>query len=112
MARPKLKILPVLAPDIIQGQLNNGLHYFIKPNQQPSNKVEMRLVVNVGSMSEKDDELGVAHLLEHMAFRQTKNFKAGQVKAFLDSHGMRWGGDSNAFTSHENTVYIFISFTR
>ncbi|WP_297574750.1 M16 family metallopeptidase [uncultured Deefgea sp.] len=105
-AQTQVKILPVLAPDIIQGQLNNGLRYFIKPNQQPSNKVEMRLVVNVGSMSEKDDELGVAHLLEHMAFRQTKNFKAGQVKAFLDSHGMRWGGDSNAFTSHENTVYI------
>jgi zinc protease len=104
-AADKVRILPVLAADIRQGELANGLRYFIKPNAQPAAKVELRLLVNVGSMSEADDERGVAHLLEHMAFRRTKHFTQGQVKAFLDGQGMRFGSDSNAMTTHEYTQY-------
>jgi zinc protease len=104
-AADKVQVLPVLAADIRQGELANGLRYFIKPNAQPAGKVELRLLVNAGSMSERADERGVAHLLEHMAFRRTQHFGQGQVKAFLDSQGMRLGSDSNAMTTHEYTLY-------
>lgn len=97
--------LPVLAADIRHGQLTNGLKYFIKANASPAAKVELRLIVNAGSMSEAKEERGVAHLLEHMAFRRTKHFSPQQLKAFLESQGMRIGSDFNAFTSNENTIY-------
>ncbi|MEJ2794651.1 pitrilysin family protein, partial [Iodobacter sp. LRB] len=100
---------PRLSADIRHGVLANGLHYFIKPNGEPKGQVELRLLVNAGSMSEADDERGVAHLLEHMAFRRTKHFRQGQVKAFLESEGMRLGADSNAFTHHEYTLYQLAS---
>ncbi|MGL4995864.1 MAG: M16 family metallopeptidase, partial [Deefgea sp.] len=106
----KLAPIPHLHPSVIQGQLPNGLRYLIKPITpqagQPS-EVELRLLVNSGSLSEAGDERGIAHLIEHMAFRQTKNFGKDEVKAFFNSSGMRWGNDSNAFTGIENTMYFF-----
>lgn len=99
------EILPLLSADVRHGQLANGLKYLIKPNTNPAGKVELRLLVNVGSLSEADDERGVAHLLEHMAFRRTKHFGPAALKGFLESQGMRMGSDFNAFTSHEWTTY-------
>ncbi len=101
----KIEQLPVLAADIRHGQLANGINYYIKPNALPAGKVELRLIVNAGSMSEAKEERGVAHLLEHMAFRRTKHFPPQQLKAFLESQGMRIGSDFNAFTSNERTIY-------
>ncbi|WP_132038606.1 M16 family metallopeptidase [Iodobacter fluviatilis] len=110
-AETKPEILPLLPTDVRHGQLANGLNYYIKRNAEPAEKVELRLLVNVGSLSEADDERGVAHLLEHMAFRRTKHFGPGALKAFLESQGMSLGGDINAFTFHEWTNYQ-ISVTR
>ncbi|WP_373975678.1 insulinase family protein [Chitinibacter sp. SCUT-21] len=100
-----IELPPIIDPAIRHGQLANGLRYFILPNQQHAGKVEVQLLVNVGSMSEAENERGLAHLLEHMAFRRTQNFGQGQVKAFIESEGMRLGHDTNAFTSHESTIY-------
>ncbi|MGL6040372.1 MAG: M16 family metallopeptidase, partial [Deefgea sp.] len=104
-AAEKIKLPPLIAAEVRHGELPNGLRYFIKANKQPAGKVEMRLLVNVGSLSETDDERGFAHLLEHMAFRRTKNFGPGQVQAFVESQGMRIGHDTNAFTYPEYTIY-------
>ncbi len=104
----KLELPPMIAPEIRHGQLPNGLRYFIKENANPAGKVEMRLLVNVGSMHEAEDERGLAHLLEHMALRRTQHFGQGKVKAFIESEGMRLGHDTNAFTSHETTIYKLV----
>ena len=109
-APEKLAPIPYLHPSVIQGQLPNGLRYLIKPIApqagQPS-EVELRLLVNSGSLSEAKDERGIAHLIEHMAFRQTKNFGKDEVKSFFNSNGLRWGNDSNAYTNIESTMYFF-----
>lgn len=62
-------------PEVKMGTLSNGLTYYIKNNGKPENKVELRLVVNAGSILEDDDQLGLAHFMEHMNFNGTKNFK-------------------------------------
>ncbi|MEJ2003583.1 MAG: insulinase family protein, partial [Cyclobacteriaceae bacterium] len=66
--------LPV-DPNVRIGKLENGLTYYIRKNEKPEDKVELRLVVNVGSMVEDDDQLGLAHFMEHMAFNGTENFE-------------------------------------
>lgn len=95
------------AMEMTEGQLQNGLHYFVKENQEPAGKVELRLVVKVGSRHELKDEKGIAHLVEHMAFRRTRHFAPGEINAFFNAQGMRWGNDSNAWTNWEETVYHF-----
>ncbi|WP_027468377.1 M16 family metallopeptidase [Deefgea rivuli] len=109
-APEKLPPIPHLHSSVIQGQLPNGLRYLIKPiapQAGQSSEVELRLLVNSGSLSEDKDERGIAHLIEHMAFRQTQNFGKDEIKALYSSNGMRMGNDSNAFTGHENTTYFF-----
>ncbi|MCB5195450.1 M16 family metallopeptidase [Deefgea salmonis] len=106
----KLPPIPHLHPSVIQGQLPNGLRYLIKPiapQAGQASEVELRLLVNSGSLGEANDERGVAHLIEHMAFRQTKNFGKDEVKGLFNSNGMRWGNDSNAYTNIESTNYFF-----
>ena len=61
-------------PNMVMGKLANGLTYYIRPNQKPANKVELRLVVNAGSMCENSDQQGLAHFMEHMNFNGTKHF--------------------------------------
>ncbi len=99
------------ALDIKEGQLDNGLRYLIKGDSKPAGKVELRLVVKTGSRHEDEDEKGIAHLVEHMAFRRTTHFAAGEIATFLNSQGMRWGNDSNAWTGWESTVYQLSSNT-
>jgi len=93
-------------PKLIQGQLDNGLKYFIKVNHKPENRAELRLVVNAGSILEDDDQQGLAHLLEHMAFNGSTDFPKMDLVNYLESIGMRFGADLNAYTSFDETVYM------
>lgn len=93
-------------PGIKVGKLSNGLTYYIKKNGKPEKKVELRLVVNAGSILEDDDQQGLAHFTEHMAFNGTKNFKKNELVSFLQSIGIEFGSDLNAYTSFNETVYI------
>ena len=93
-------------PNVRIGKLSNGLTYYIQKNAKPENKVELRLAVNVGSTSERDDQQGLAHFLEHMAFNGTKSFKKNELVSYLQSIGVRFGADLNAFTSFDETVYM------
>src|SRR6185436_1554541 len=72
-----------LDPKVKTGKLDNGLTYYIRQNKKPEQKVELRLVVNVGSIVEDDDQQGLAHMAEHMAFNGTKNFKKNDIVSFL-----------------------------
>ena len=88
------------------GKLANGLTYYIRANQKPEKKVELRLVVNAGSILEDKDQQGLAHFTEHMSFNGTKNFKKNELVSFLQSIGVDFGADLNAYTSFDETVYI------
>lgn len=105
-------VIPVdLAPQlpfdsaISSGKLPNGLQYFVRANKQPEHRAELRLVVNAGSVLEDDDQRGLAHFVEHMAFNGTKRFPKHQVGDFLESVGMRFGPGINAATGYDDTVY-------
>lgn len=91
--------------DITQGTLDNGLRYYIMPNSRPEGRVYIRLVVNAGSMNEEDDQKGVAHIVEHMAFNGTERFPQNSIIDALEQLGMKFARDINAFTDFENTVY-------
>ncbi len=92
--------------NVLIGKLENGLTYIIRKNQKPENRVQLRLVVNAGSMQEDDDQLGLAHFIEHMAFNGSKNFEKNELVDFLQSVGVEFGADLNAYTSFEETVYM------
>ncbi|MBK1877768.1 M16 family metallopeptidase [Pelagicoccus mobilis] len=96
--------LPV-DPEVRVGELDNGLRYYIRENSRPENRVSLRLVVNAGSLQEEDDQRGIAHFLEHMAFNGTKNFRKQELVNFLESIGMRFGQHLNASTSFDQTIY-------
>ena len=93
-------------PNVRIGKLDNGLTYYIRRNVKPENKVELRLVVNVGSMMEDENQRGLAHFIEHMAFNGTKHFKKNELVDYLQSVGVEFGADLNAYTSFDETVYM------
>ena len=93
-------------PDITTGKLKNGITYYIKKNKKPEKRVEMRLAVNAGSINENDDQLGLAHFVEHMCFNGTKNFKKNELVNFLERAGVKFGAHLNAYTSFDETVYM------
>ncbi len=92
-------------PRITVGTLPNGLRYYLRANNQPQRRAELRLVVNAGSILEDDDQRGLAHFVEHMCFNGTRHFPKQDVVAFLQSTGMRFGAHINANTSFDQTVY-------
>src|SRR3954469_15667003 len=92
-------------PAVTIGTLSNGMRYYIRENKKPEKRAELRLVVNAGSVLEDADQRGLAHMVEHMAFRGTKKFARNQISSYLESVGMRFGPDINAFTSFDETVY-------
>ncbi|MBQ4555189.1 MAG: insulinase family protein [Spirochaetaceae bacterium] len=92
--------------DIVSGTLENGMDYYVQQNSKPENRIQLRLVVNAGSLMEDDDQLGVAHLVEHMAFNGSENFSKNEIIEFFESTGMAFGHDLNAYTSFEQTVYM------
>lgn len=93
-------------PDVVMGTLPNGMKYFIKHNEKPENRAELRLAVHAGSLQEDEDQQGLAHFVEHMAFNGSKNFKKNELVDYLESIGTRFGADLNAYTSFEETVYM------
>jgi len=103
--RPDKDYIPV-DPDVRIGTLPNGMTYYIRHNAKPENKAFMLLPVKVGSIVEDDDQLGLAHFMEHMNFNGTKHFKKNELIDFLQKMGVRFGADLNAFTSFDRTVYI------
>ena len=88
------------------GKLENGLTYYIKKNAKPENKVDLRLVINAGSILEDDDQQGLAHFMEHMSFNGTKNFPKNKLVDYLQSIGVKFGQHLNAYTSFDETVYF------
>ncbi|MDD7888091.1 pitrilysin family protein [Flavivirga sp. 57AJ16] len=92
-------------PTVKVGKLSNGLTYYIKHNAKPENKAELRLVLNAGSILEGEDQLGLAHFIEHMAFNGTKNFEKNELIDYLQSIGIEFGADLNAHTGFDETVY-------
>lgn len=94
-----------LSTPLIEGTLPNGLRYILVQNSTPTHKIEMRMVMRVGSLVEGEQQKGCAHYLEHLAFEGTKHFpKRSMIQAF-EAHGMKYGRDINAFTGFDRTVY-------
>src|ERR1700675_2226027 len=98
-------VLP-LDPAIRTGTLPNGLKYFIRRNGRPEKRVSLRLAVKSGSLEEADDQQGLAHLIEHMAFNGSAHFKPGELVSYFESTGARLGPHVNAYTSFDETVYM------
>ena len=93
-------------PRITVGRLPNGLRYWIRENREPKNRAELRLVVDAGSVLEDEDQRGLAHVVEHLAFNGTTHFPQQKLVDFMESIGMRFGSDLNAFTSFDDTIYL------
>lgn len=93
-------------PSVKIGVLPNGLTYYIKHNEYPKNIVELRLAVNAGSILETDEQQGLAHFMEHMNFNGTKKFPKNELVSFLQSLGIEFGADLNAYTSFDRTIYM------
>ncbi|MCK5463278.1 MAG: insulinase family protein, partial [Bacteroidales bacterium] len=91
---------------ILMGQFSNGLTYYILENRKPENRAQLWLVVNAGSILEDEDQLGLAHFTEHMAFNGTKNFARHEIINYLESIGIKFGPEINAFTGFDETVYM------
>ncbi|MCF7802063.1 MAG: insulinase family protein, partial [Candidatus Marinimicrobia bacterium] len=92
--------------DVRTGVLPNGLQYYIRYNPKPEHRAELRLAVNAGSILENDDQQGLAHFVEHMSFNGTEHFQKSELVDYLESIGMRFGPDLNAYTSFDETVYM------
>ena len=95
-----------LSPLVKVGKLPNGLTYYIQKNGRPAKKLELRLVVKAGSILEDEDQLGLAHFTEHMAFNGSTHFKRHELIDYLQSAGVKFGRDLNAYTSFDETVYV------
>jgi len=93
-------------PNVKTGKLKNGLTYYIRKNTKPENKVDLRLVINAGSILENDDQQGLAHFMEHMCFNGTKRFPKNALVDYLQSIGVKFGQHLNAYTSFDETVYF------
>jgi zinc protease len=88
------------------GRLPNGLRYYVRRNPRPAKRAELRLVINVGSVLEDDDQLGLAHFVEHMAFNGTTHFQGQEITGFMESIGMQFGPNLNAFTTFDDTTFV------
>ncbi|UOX34385.1 insulinase family protein [Flavobacterium sediminilitoris] len=93
-------------PTVKTGKLKNGLTYYIKKNSKPENKVDLRLMINAGSILETDEQQGLAHFMEHMCFNGTKRFPKNKLVDYLQSIGVKFGQHLNAYTSFDETVYF------
>ena len=98
-------LLP-LAEEVRTGTLDNGMDFYIRPNSEPADRMQLRLVVNAGSILETDEQQGLAHFLEHMLFNGTENYPEQKLIDFLERTGMEFGPDVNAYTSFDETVYM------
>src|SRR5262245_56569124 len=87
------------------GHFGNGFRYVWLANQDPPSHCSLPLHVRVGSLAEEDDERGMAHFVEHMAFNGSKHHEAGTLVEWLTQQGMAFGSDVNASTSFSDTIY-------
>lgn len=92
-------------PDVRYGRLANGMRYAIMHNETPPNTAAIRMVFNVGSLAEADDQRGLAHFIEHMAFNGSTNVPEGEMVPLLERFGLAFGPDTNAFTGLESVGY-------
>ena len=95
-----------LDPKVSKGVLENGMTYYVRANENPQNRAELMLIVKAGSVDEDDDQKGLAHFAEHMAFNGTKNFPKHELINYFESIGMEFGPEINAYTSFDETVYM------
>jgi zinc protease len=95
----------VLDTSIRSGKLENGFSYLLRSNSRPAGRVFLRLVVKAGSLEEREDELGMAHFVEHMAFKGTKSFPKDSLVSYMQSIGMSFGAEVNAETGYASTIY-------
>ena len=94
-----------LDPNVKYGKLDNGLTYYIRHNEWPEQRADFYIAQKVGSMQEEDNQRGLAHFLEHMCFNGTTHFPGNQLKTYLESIGVKFGENLNAYTSFDETVY-------
>ena len=99
-------------PEVRYGVLPNGLTYYVRANSTPEGMAELRLAVRAGSVLEDEDQRGLAHFLEHMLFNGTEKYPASRIVEMLESFGMSFGPEVNAYTSFEETVYRLSVSTR
>jgi len=92
--------------DVLKGKFDNGFTYYIKENKKPENRASLWLAVNAGAVLEDENQRGLAHFVEHMGFNGTKNFKKHELIDYLESIGMKFGPEINAYTSFDETVYF------
>lgn len=107
-AQEDMKPLPI-DPKVKYGKLDNGLTYYIRHNAQPKERADFYIAQNVGSILEEENQRGLAHFLEHMAFDGTKHFPDHGMDDFIESVGMRGGENFNAYTSFDETVYMIMN---
>ncbi|MBR5890388.1 MAG: insulinase family protein, partial [Akkermansia sp.] len=93
-------------PQLVKGELPNGVRYIIRPTAEPKGRASVRLFVNVGSLDEQEHEKGISHLLEHLVFNGSRSFKRGELIPTMQQMGLGFGGDANAYTSLLHTVYM------
>mmetsp|Transcript_2475 Transcript_2475/g.5962 ORF Transcript_2475/g.5962 Transcript_2475/m.5962 type:complete len:1024 (+) Transcript_2475:179-3250(+) len=90
----------------LYGTLSNGMTYYVQTNKKPEARAELRLVVKIGSVHEEEHECGLAHMVEHLAFRGTAQYNTFEVVRFLEAIGARFGACQNAYTAFDETVYF------
>ncbi len=93
-------------PELRVGKLNNGLTYYIRHNERPKGQADFYIFTDIGAIQEEDDQQGLAHFLEHMAFNGTKNLPEKSIINYLESIGVKFGANLNAATSWDYTVYM------
>ncbi|MCQ2330141.1 MAG: insulinase family protein, partial [Paludibacteraceae bacterium] len=101
---PMMKPVP-MDPEVRYGHLPNGLTYYVRHNETPKNRCEFHIAQAVGAILEEDHQNGLAHFLEHMCFNGTEHFPGKKIIEYFESKGVSFGGDINAYTSLDETVY-------
>ena len=109
MAIPEPEVDAPLAfdPSVLRGTLSNGLTYYIRHNEEPRGRAKIALSVKAGSVHEEENQRGLAHLVEHMAFNGTERFAKQEIVDYLESIGSGFGPDLNARTGFDDTLYFF-----
>ena len=92
-------------PNVHVGKLPNGITYYLRHNEEPKDRASFFIIRNAGALLENDDQDGLAHFLEHMAFNGSKNFPGNSMISTLERHGVSFGGNLNAYTTQNETVY-------
>ena len=92
-------------PNVVMGKLSNGIVYYLRHNEEPKGRASFYIIRNAGALLENDDQDGLAHFLEHMAFQGTKNFPGKGIITTLEKHGVAFGRNINAYTAQNETVY-------